>query len=35
LLGVIMAPATRLATVLNAPGTQLARVLQARVDKGA
>src|ERR1700733_10737740 len=34
LLGVIMAPATRLATVIKAPGTQLARVLQARVDKG-
>jgi large subunit ribosomal protein L10 len=34
LLGVIMAPATKLATLINTPGTQLARVLQARVDKG-
>ena len=34
LLGIIMAPATKLATVINTPGTQLARVLQARVDKG-
>jgi large subunit ribosomal protein L10 len=34
LLGVIMAPATKLATVINTPATQLARVLQARVDKG-
>jgi large subunit ribosomal protein L10 len=34
LLGVIMAPASRLASVLNAPGTQLVRVLQARVEKG-
>jgi large subunit ribosomal protein L10 len=35
LLGVIMAPATKLATVINTPATQLARVLQARVDKEA
>jgi large subunit ribosomal protein L10 len=34
LLGVIMAPAQKLAAVLNTPGTQLARVIQARVDKG-
>lgn len=34
LLGVIMAPATKLAQVIAAPGTQIARVLQARVDKG-
>jgi large subunit ribosomal protein L10 len=34
LLGVVLAPATRLATVLKAPGTQLVRVLQARVEKG-
>src|SRR5271170_305575 len=27
LLGVIMAPATKLATIINTPGTQLARVL--------
>jgi large subunit ribosomal protein L10 len=34
LLGVIMAPATKLATVINTPATQLARVLAARVAKG-
>jgi large subunit ribosomal protein L10 len=34
LLGVIMAPATKLAAILNTPATQLVRVLQARVDKG-
>ena len=34
LLGVIMGPATKLATVINTPATQLARVLAARVDKG-
>jgi large subunit ribosomal protein L10 len=33
-LGVLMAPATKLAVLLNTPATQLARVLQARVDKG-
>lgn len=33
LLGTIMAPATKLARVVNAPGEQLARVLKARVDK--
>ena len=34
LLGVIMAPATMLATIINTPATQLARVLAARVEKG-
>lgn len=34
LLGVIMGPATKLATVINTPATQLARVLAARVAKG-
>ena len=33
LLGVIMAPATMLATIINTPATQLARVLAARVEK--
>ena len=33
LLGVIMAPATKLATNINTPATQLARVLAARVAK--
>jgi len=33
LLGVLQAPATKLAALLNTPGSQLARVLQARVDK--
>src|ERR1043166_2547910 len=33
LLGVLLAPATKLAVLLNPPGSQLARVLQARVDK--
>ena len=35
LLGVLQAPATKLAVLLNTPASQLARVLQARVDKGA
>jgi large subunit ribosomal protein L10 len=35
LLGLLQAPATKLAALLNTPGSQLARVLQARVDKGA
>src|SRR6201996_5495263 len=35
LLGVLQAPATKLAALLNTPGSQLARILQARVDKGA
>jgi large subunit ribosomal protein L10 len=34
LLGVVMAPASKLATVINTPATQLVRVLKARVDKG-
>lgn len=33
LLGTIVAPATRLATVIRAPAGQLARVLSAHVDK--
>lgn len=33
LLGVLQAPATKLAALLNTPASQLARVLQARVDK--
>src|ERR1700677_4739107 len=33
LLGVILAPATKLATIINTPATQLARVLKARVEK--
>ena len=34
-LGVLQAPATKLAVLLNTPANQLARVLQARVEKGA
>ena len=34
LMGAIMAPATKLAAVINTPGTQLVRVLAARVAKG-
>lgn len=34
LLGVIMAPATKLAATINTPATQLVRVLAARVAKG-
>ena len=33
LLGVLQAPATKLAVLLNTPASQLARVLQARADK--
>lgn len=33
-LGVLNAPATKLARLLNTPASQLAQVLQARVDKG-
>jgi len=33
LLGVLIAPATKLAVLLNTPASQLARVLQARHDK--
>jgi large subunit ribosomal protein L10 len=35
LLGVLQAPATKLAVLLNTPANQLARVLQVRVEKGA
>jgi large subunit ribosomal protein L10 len=35
LLGVLQAPATKLAVLLNTPASQLVRVLQARVEKGA
>lgn len=33
LLGVLNAPATKLARLLNTPASQLARVLQAKIDK--
>lgn len=33
LLGVLQAPATKLAVLLNTPASQLVQVLQARVDK--
>lgn len=35
LLGLLQAPATKLAVLLNTPASQLARVLQAKVEKGA
>jgi large subunit ribosomal protein L10 len=35
LMGVIMAPASKLAAVVNTPATQVVRVLAARVAKGA
>jgi large subunit ribosomal protein L10 len=34
LLGLFMAPATKLVVLLNMPASQMARVLQARVEKG-
>ena len=34
LLGLLQAPATNLARLLNEPGSRLARVMQAHVDKG-
>lgn len=34
LLGLLVAPATKLATIINTPGTQLARVIKAKADKG-
>src|SRR3954470_2813257 len=34
LLGVIMAPATKLATIINTPATQLAQVIRAKAEKG-
>ena len=33
ILGCLMAPATKLVTVINAPGEKLARVIQAKADK--
>ncbi len=33
LIGLVQAPATKLAQLLNAPGSQLARVIQAYADK--
>ena len=33
IVGLLMAPATKVAQVLNAPGSQLARVVQAYADK--
>lgn len=35
LLGVLMAPAQKLAAVINTPGSQLARVIKAKSEKGA
>ena len=34
LLGVLMAPASKLAALINTPGTQVVRVLKARMEKG-
>ncbi len=34
LLGLLMAPAQKLAAIINTPAGQLARVIKARVDKG-
>lgn len=34
ILGVIMAPATKLAATISTPGSQLARVIKAKADKG-
>jgi len=34
LLGVLQAPATQLARVVNTPASMVARAIQARVDKG-
>ena len=34
ILGVLQAPATKLAATINTPGLQLARVLKAKADKG-
>jgi large subunit ribosomal protein L10 len=33
IMGLIQAPATKLAATINAPGVQLARVIKAKVDK--
>lgn len=35
LLGVLQAPAQKLAALINTPGSQLARVIKAKADKGA
>lgn len=35
LLGLLMAPAQKLAALINTPGSQLARVIQAHAEKGA
>jgi large subunit ribosomal protein L10 len=34
ILGVLSAPATKLATLINTPGTQLAQVVKAKAEKG-
>ena len=34
LLGLLLAPAQKLAAIINTPGQQLAQVIKARVDKG-
>jgi large subunit ribosomal protein L10 len=34
LLGVLMAPASKLAAIINTPATQVVRVLMARMEKG-
>ena len=34
LLGVLMAPASKLAAIINTPATQVVRVLKARMEKG-
>lgn len=34
ILGVLNAPAQKLATLINTPGTQLAQVIQAKMEKG-
>jgi large subunit ribosomal protein L10 len=34
LMGVINAPAQKLATLINTPGTQLAQVIKAKAEKG-
>jgi len=34
ILGVLNAPAQKLATLINTPGTQLAQVIKAKAEKG-
>ena len=34
IVGVIQAPAQKLATLINTPGTQLAQVITAKAEKG-